>query len=104
MSQFGASLTDDPRVIICNCNMFIIPGTVVDVTKLFYLSPTLRQNKLECLPTASFIFASLMFVTKAKRTNVVGHSILGLDIIIGLCLQVRSESFCGKAPGCTRKC
>jgi hypothetical protein len=55
------------RVIFYNCNMFIIPGTGVDVTKLFYSSPTLYQNKLECLPMASFIFASLMFVVKATK-------------------------------------
>jgi hypothetical protein len=34
MPQFGASLTDDSRVIIYDCNVFIIQASVVVVSHL----------------------------------------------------------------------
>ncbi len=35
---FGASLADDSRVIIYDCNLFIVQATAVVISKLLHLS------------------------------------------------------------------
>jgi hypothetical protein len=53
ISQFGASLTDDPRVIIYNCKMFIIQATGIHCIDFFLSwSLTNRPNKLDHLSLA----------------------------------------------------
>ncbi len=43
---------------------------VVNVLKLFYLSQTYRQNKLECLPLVKFLQSNTIFVSKATKPKL----------------------------------
>ncbi len=68
--QFGASLTDDSRVIIDNCNMFIIKATS-HVSTL-----CLRQN----LPVRQVINSSL----PQFRKKSIGNDILSETSFVNL--------------------
>jgi hypothetical protein len=42
VNKFGASLTDDPRVVIYNCHTFIVQATVPLLVRLIPFPPNIR--------------------------------------------------------------
>ncbi len=42
INKFGASLTDDPRVVIYNCHMFLVQATVPLLVRLMPFPANIR--------------------------------------------------------------
>ncbi len=76
MPQFGASLTDNSKGVIYDCNVFIIQATVITLVNYnrstfivkalvsnviisFSLSLTAGQNKLDCFCLEGFLKVNL---------------------------------------------
>ncbi len=66
VNKIEALLTDNVRVVIYNCHVFIVQGTGVNVIKLFPSLLMMRPNKIECLYQAITFQSSLAFVGNTR--------------------------------------
>jgi hypothetical protein len=60
INKLEASLTDDARVIIYDCHMFIVQATGINLMKLFWHKVTISLGKEDLMTTLSQL---LFFIT-----------------------------------------